>query len=63
MATYCEMDLECELEYEFAARAEREVHRLPRRYSPRFEKQKAPQGARGGVHRRGGKSEVAYQAA
>ena len=63
MAAYCEMDPECEMEYEFAARAEREVVREPRRYSPRFEKQKTPPGARGGVHRRGTRSEVAYQAA
>ena len=63
MAAYCEMDLECELEYEFAARAEREVHCLPRRYTTRFKKQNAPQGARGGMHRRGARGEVAYQAA
>ena len=63
MSTYCEMDEECELEYEFDARTEQEIHRLPRRYSPRFEKQRGPQGARGGAHRRGSKHALACHAA
>ena len=51
-------ELEFDEEYGYAvdARREQEIHRLPKRYSARFEKQRAPQGARNGVHRRGGKS-------
>lgn len=62
MAAYLEMDTDCELEYEVAACVQREVHRLPRRYSPRFEKQRAPQHMHGGVHRRGRRNRLACHA-
>ena len=63
MAAHFEMETDGELEYGVHARAEREVHRLPRSYSPRYEKQRAPQGAHNGAHRRGRRSDIVCHAA
>lgn len=48
-----ELEEQLESHYQTKSRPVRESHRAPKSYSPRFEKRRAPVGARNGIQRRG----------
>jgi len=53
MSFYCEIEEECEMQYQITQRPARGTKNSSRPYSPRHEKQRSPAGANNGIHRRG----------